>query len=464
MLSSACMDMVRSWNEAGVVQSSVRLGAESQSAVMSCAWFEDQVATGGDDGFVRVYNSGEGKEARAIAAAPPGEASRWLQSKADILSLAFSPSGDKIVTGGKNGAVLLWDAATGRLLHTLSSNENPTVRTVAFSSTGELVAAPRGGAIRVWDATTGTQIALLRGHDARRVPLEGGKTGFVPCECSLPRSPLAAVRLSPSCRHQGHLHSVLSLAFSPSNTWLLASASQDATVRLWDVLSGSHLRVLEGHSRAVNAVTFGSCGTFLLSGSDDTWVRVSHVETGEALFESPAKRPPYSDAQVVSVAVSPGSTFRDGPSGPARFKIAAGCADGFLVLLSSRRVLSQAEINSNLRNNVEEEEASSIKEASSKAKFDRENPERVFPQEGGSAGPSGVLPEGEGGRCERQLLRGHSEEVRAVSFEAGWHRRCRGAVAFAMALHPRLGVPSAARALDPDLVRMVLRIVDGDVI
>ena len=50
-----------------------RVGAESQSAVMSCAWFEDRmVATGGDDGVVRVYNSGELKvRSQIIAGAQP---------------------------------------------------------------------------------------------------------------------------------------------------------------------------------------------------------------------------------------------------------------------------------------------------------------------------------------------------------------------------------------------------------
>jgi len=50
--------------------------------------------------------------------------------------------------------------------------------------------------------------------------------------------------------------------------------------------------------------------------------------------------------------------------------------------------------------------------------------------------------------------------VRGVSFEPGWHRACRKALAFAMALHPRLGVAAAARALDPDLARMVLARAD----
>jgi len=75
---------------------------------------------------------------------------------------------------------------------------------------GELVAA--GGverSIRVWDAADGTQIAFLRGHDARRVPADGDVTdvteAFVPCTCSLPRSPLAAVRRSPGCLLQVHL-------------------------------------------------------------------------------------------------------------------------------------------------------------------------------------------------------------------------------------------------------------------
>ena len=54
----------------------------SSAARRQCVGFRGRVSTA-------VFE----QEVRAIAAAPPGEASRWLQSKTDILSLAFSPSG-----------------------------------------------------------------------------------------------------------------------------------------------------------------------------------------------------------------------------------------------------------------------------------------------------------------------------------------------------------------------------------
>ena len=48
---------------------------------------------------------------------------------------------------------------------------------------------------------------------------------------------------------------------------LLASASDDETVRLWDVQSGRLVRTLEGHTGSVESVAFAPDGRLLASGS-----------------------------------------------------------------------------------------------------------------------------------------------------------------------------------------------------
>jgi archaellum biogenesis ATPase FlaH len=80
-------------------------------------------------------------------------------------------------------------------------------------------------------------------------------------------------------RHSG---SVWTLAFSWDGG-LLASGSGDCTVRLWDPATGAALRTLEGHSDPVYTLAFSRDGGLLASGSGDRTVRLWDPATGAAL-------------------------------------------------------------------------------------------------------------------------------------------------------------------------------------
>lgn len=54
---------------------------------------------------------------------------------------------------------------------------------------------------------------------------------------------------------EGHLKSVKAVAFSPDSK-VLASASSDMKVKLWDADKGAALQTLEGHKHWVTAVAF----------------------------------------------------------------------------------------------------------------------------------------------------------------------------------------------------------------
>jgi WD40 repeat protein len=78
----------------------------------------------------------------------------------------------------------------------------------------------------------------------------------------------------------GHTSEVLSVGFSPDGKRVV-SGSNDSTVRIWDVGTGQPTATLEGHTEAVNSVGFSPDGKRVVSISDDKTVRIWDVGTGQ---------------------------------------------------------------------------------------------------------------------------------------------------------------------------------------
>jgi len=88
-----------------------------------------------------------------------------LEGHTDLIQdAAFDPTGSRIATGSEDGTVRLWESGTGAALRVLSGQGSAITR-VAFSGDGRLLAAgSEAGVVRVWSPRSGDRIADLRGH------------------------------------------------------------------------------------------------------------------------------------------------------------------------------------------------------------------------------------------------------------------------------------------------------------
>jgi WD40 repeat protein/serine/threonine protein kinase len=160
-----------------------------------------------------------------------------------VSSVAVSPRGDFLATGGFDGIVRLWDLATRQELVPPLKAHVGGVSKVRFSPDGRTLAS--GGVdstVRLWDVA------------GRRPPTT----------------------------LQGHTFLVSSLSFSPDGK-TLASASLDCTVRLWDTASGQTLKTLGVPKMAIGTAAFSPDGKILATGGGDGAVRAWDVETKEVL-------------------------------------------------------------------------------------------------------------------------------------------------------------------------------------
>lgn len=155
-----------------------------------------------------------------------------------VYSIAFSSDGRTVAGGSYDRTIILWDAQSGTSQRTLSMSDKSLVYTVALSPMGGTLAAGVGQDVLLRDTQTGSTLRTLKGH-----------TGFV-----------------------------FAVAFAPDGR-LLASGSQDHTVRIWDAQTGQTLRTLAEHTDEVNAVAFSGDGRLLASGSYDKTIILWDVDT-----------------------------------------------------------------------------------------------------------------------------------------------------------------------------------------
>jgi eukaryotic-like serine/threonine-protein kinase len=201
-----------------------------------------------------------------------------------VWALAISPDGRSLASGSQDGALSLWDAATGRALATPRGHAH-TVNQVRFSPDGRRIAsASWDHTVRLWDAATGEEIRVLRGHTAPVLWVAFSPDGRRLVSASEDRTLRLWDATTGQCTAvlRGHTGTIRAMAFSPDGRRIASVGHADPLGRLWDATTGREVATLRGSKAGLHSLAYSPDGQLIATGGEapDSTVRLWVAATG----------------------------------------------------------------------------------------------------------------------------------------------------------------------------------------
>ena len=285
---------------------SVAAEQTGHSEIDALAWSPDgeRIATGHQDGTVRIWNATTGQVLHTIQG-----------YGCEVTSLAWKADGSQLISGDFDInhdceiTARVWDTETGQLLATLPGISGTSVLGASWSLDGTQVITfgfDVNPNLKLWDAVTFQLIAEEdKDGDAFQIAWRPDHT-LVALADTVGKIILAdpvtfdpVMRLEESQASEGPIGGVYSVAWSPDGN-LVAGGNTAGIVRLWDVANGRNLMNLTGAdsqvqgwtTTAIRAVHFSPDGSQIGSIAADGTLRTWDVETGAITSTEQLAGPP----------------------------------------------------------------------------------------------------------------------------------------------------------------------------
>ncbi|MGD1154056.1 MAG: caspase family protein [Syntrophales bacterium] len=259
------------------------------------------------------------------------------QSAPKIESVAFSPDGKYVLSGGIDGTATLWDISSGSLVRKFIAPKDAPDEglKVAFSSDGLYGIAGGGNGLKIWDLSTGRETRTIGAprrvrfmavaSDNRSVLTGGWQSGnFMPLPAHMILWDMNTGNKiqefkGPWLRGFNEL-GPNAVAISPDARYALCT-QQRSRLTLWDIASGREIRTIKVagiSSNLIRAIGFSPDGKYALSGGIDGELRLWNIPSLDLIKTFKAHE--WGRAGISSVIFSP----------EGRYALSGGASDGFI--------------------------------------------------------------------------------------------------------------------------------------
>lgn len=210
-----------------------------------------------------------------------------------VFSVAFSPNGKYVASGGADGTVLVRDVLSEKEIFRRSQSNGIFFVTFSLDSK-QVVTASCGlykngfctySLINIWDIVTGQEILQLT-HDGGNIDsVSFSPNGqYLITAGDYPDSTVRVWDLKSGVEISHKTHegggSIQSVDISPDGQYIISASMWDNSARIWELHTGNEITQLT-HNDGVNSVAFSPDGKYVVTGSSDRTARVWDPFTGQ---------------------------------------------------------------------------------------------------------------------------------------------------------------------------------------